>query len=157
MNGQKELAREKTWNEFIDAYIGVVHKYATGPVFVEMGRKWTDDLAGRMSKAGIREVTRWTTLYKSGSKMLPNHVWYGWVDGAGTPTAVDGIEGLTGKELVRTVLRHFARSGLIVLDPCTGLGTTARISEELGMNFRGNELNSDRMAKTEAMLRRMCK
>ena len=59
-----------------------------------------------------------------------------------------------GRAVTRAALAAVVRPAMIVLDPCTGLGMTARITHALGGCFRGGEMNPKRLARTEEWLRK---
>lgn len=63
------------------------------------------------------------------------------------------VAGSIGYETVIKTMKKFQKAGGIVLDPCCGKGYSAKAALELGMKFRGNELNSKRLAETIARLK----
>jgi hypothetical protein len=150
-NNQREIAHSFRWDDFITKFCQIVADYATGPVFIEMGMRWVDEMADRFKKLGIPEYGRWTALY--GSPKLPVAGWFGWPAAYGKPTAmpelVDGLSGLKG---LKIAMAPYVKPGAIVLDPCCGLGSTAKVALSLGMTFRGNELNPIRLARTVEFL-----
>ena len=114
-------------------------------------------IAGGLLGAALAAVGLATPLYRSGSKLYPCHTHLF------TPPAskikipkgyFETLDGLIDYAEVREAMRPFALEGQIVLDPCCGLGNSARIAVEHGMTFFGNELNAARLAKTEKILRR---
>lgn len=136
------------WSTFIREWCRLVDKYTKkdGHIFVEMGLQWVDELAYTMAALGRPETHRCTVFYAS--PPLPNALWY---SGPGQPTMP---EGLSGVKVVTTALERVATPGALVLDPCCGLGMTARCAVRLGMRFAGVELNPKRAAKTIDWLQR---
>lgn len=136
------------WEAFIDLFCRVVSESVVdgGHVFVEMGLRWVDQLAGAMAAVGIQERARWTCYY--GNPKLPNVLWY---SGPGTTTDPSGMSGVA---MTRCALEGVARPGALVFDPCCGKGMTARCALRLGMRFAGVELNPRRAAVTRAFLDR---
>ena len=104
-----------------------------------------------MLRVGLPLRRRWTIFYGPRSKPLPNTLaLYGPRD---LELAVDGLH---GEPVTREALRTLVRPGMVVLDPCTGLGMTARLTHRFGGRFRGSEMNAARLARTEAWLRKHC-
>jgi DNA modification methylase len=54
----------------------------------------------------------------------------------------------TGADVSKNCIKAVAEEGAIVLDPCCGMGYTARAAVANKMRFRGNEFNSKRLQKT---------
>ena len=63
------------------------------------------------------------------------------------------IDKTSGNATVENILTPIAQKDFIVLDPCTGFGRTMRVSDSLGMRFRGTELNQKRLDKAIKFLR----
>lgn len=146
------VAPRFAWRGFLDALavaIVTVRK-PTAPVFLEMGCRWEDDLVSAMRLAGLPLRNRWAVAYGSRSKPCPSLLLlFGPTDVSVTmPTPP------MGEPMTRAALVPVVRAGTVVLDPCTGLGMTARITHTLGGNFRGLELNPNRLGKTMTWLRR---
>lgn len=61
--------------------------------------------------------------------------------------------GMSGEAMTRCAFKGtgIAR-GSVVVDPCTGLGTTSRVAHAFGCHFVGTELCDDRLARTAAWL-----
>lgn len=139
------------WTSFLDAFALVCATYRTptAPVFVEMGLRWTNDLDAAMARAGLPLLQRWRTTYGSAKK--PTEASLG-LYGAEPPNAVEMPSPPHGEAMTKAVLSAVVRPGVVVLDPCTGLGMTARVTHRLGGTFRGLELVPMRLASTEAWL-----
>jgi len=136
-----------SWPDFLAAFCAVVvkHRRADAPVFVEMGLRWEQDLLDAMAAAGLPHVRTQRVLY--GSPKRPNLLML-----FGADVNVD-VAGMSGEPMTYKVLGACVRPGSVVLDPCCGLGMTARCAHTLGGFFRGNEMNPARLAQTEAWLR----
>ncbi len=140
------------WAAFLAAFCANVATYRKpdAPVFVEMGLRWTRDLDVTMAAVGLERRRRWDILYGPKSKPLPNTVTlYGPRD-----LAIDLPDPPHGEPVTRAIFRAVGQPGMVVLDPCTGLGMTARITHALGASFRGAELNPVRLERTAAWLRK---
>lgn len=143
-----------SWSGFIASFASVVAiaRASHAPVFVEMGLRWTDDLDDAMTNVGLPLRRRWRIFYGSKRRPLPNTVaLFGPVD-----MDVAMPDPAHGEPVTRAVLRACVRPGAIVLDPCTGLGMTARLAHELGARFVGTELNAARLQRTATWLRARC-
>lgn len=146
------------WPGFLRAFcrsIADVRK-PEAPVFVEMGTRWVADLDAAMAEAGLAFRARWIITYGPKNKPLPNVLnLYG-------PAHVnfEMPSPPHGEPVTRAVISGAMnqlwslgrRTNRIVLDPCTGLGMTARITDTHGDLFRGTELNPARLARTVAWL-----
>lgn len=120
------------------------------PVFVEMGLRWVDELDAAMDAVGLPPRRRWAVTYGAKNHPLPSAVsLYGERD-----VRVDLPVPPHGEPVTRAILGAVVRPGMVVLDPCTGLGMTARATHLLGGSFRGVELTAARLERTAAWLRR---
>ena len=140
------------WPGFLAAFCGVCAQHRTheAPVFVEMGMRWVDELDAAMAHAGLRQQRRWAITYGPKSKPLPVTLsLYGPQD-----LPIDLGADMHGEPVTRTILSAVVTPGMVVLDPCTGKGMTARWTHRLGGCFRGNELNPRRLQITADWLRR---
>ena len=147
---ERGTAPRTSWPAFLAAFCGICARYRrpTSPVFVEMGVRWVDELDEEMAKVGLERQRRWTIFYGPKKKPLPNTLsLFG-------ERAVDVVMPVPahGEPVTRSALAAVIEPGAIVLDPCTGLGMTARLTHALGGSFRGSEMNAARLARTEAWL-----
>lgn len=141
-----------SWPGFLAAFCAAVSTFSrpAAPVFVEMGIRWVDELDAAMTSVGRPPRRRWTILYGPKKKPLPNTLsLYGATDvNVVMPVPPHG-EGVT-----RAALNACVQPGTVVLDPCTGLGMTARVTHAIGATFRGTELNATRLDRTAEWLRK---
>lgn len=140
------------WSEFLRAFCqaSAEHRAADAPVFVEMGLRWVDELIATMAAVGLPYQRQWRILYGQKKKPHTNVLClFGPRD-----IPVEMPDPPFGEPITRATLEACVRPGMIVLDPCTGLGMTARITHTLGAHFRGTELNAARLERTAAWLRR---
>jgi hypothetical protein len=139
------------WAQFLATFCAICAAYRApfAPVFVEMGVQWVDQLDGVMGQHGLRNQRRWAVTYGSKKNPRPSTVsLYGEYD-----IPIDLPSPPHGEPVTKAILSAVVKPGDIVLDPCTGLGMTARITHKLGGHFRGAELNPKRMEATVAWLR----
>lgn len=150
-NGQRDEAPSFDWPTFISAFCQTVADSLTptGIALVEMGLRWTGDLRERMQRVGFEERGAWVVRY---AVRLPCSLQL--FSRQRLEAMPENLANRTGIDLVRRALRPYAAPGLVVLDPCTGLGNTAKLTDEYGMRFRGNELNPRRLQRTIDVLQR---
>lgn len=149
MNQRGSVPREN-WPKFLRAIAQAcaVHRTPESYVFLEMGLRWTDELDAAMKEVGLPLRRRWRIFYGPRKQPLPNSLaLYG-------PMDLDIEVPEYGEPVTRAVLSAVVRPGTVVLDPCTGLGMTARNTHRLGGRFRGTELNPARLERTAAWLRK---
>ena len=138
------------WPDFLAAFCRACAKYRTSntPVFVEMGLRWVDELDASMRAVGLPPQRRWAITYGPKKSALPNVLsLFGH-----SSIEIDLPSPPHGEPVTRAILGAVVRPGDIVLDPCTGLGMTSRITHALGGYYRGTEMNAKRLAKTIAWL-----
>jgi len=141
----------KTWPLFLEKFAHVCYLYSQpeAPIFVEMGCKWVGDLDAAMREMGLIKQGRWETTYSAHSpctlslyfKRLPEKSLLPTMDFSGH-----------GTEVPKKALQATVQPGGIVLDPCTGFGTTAKITHKLGGHFRGLELSPKRLERAVTWL-----
>ena len=141
-----------SWPGFLAAFCDAcaTHRKPTAPVFVEMGMRWADELDATMAAVGLPRQRRWIVTYGPRKRPLPvTLTLYG-------PRNIDVQmpDPPHGEPVTRAVLGAVVRPGMRVLDPCTGLGMTARITHALGGYFRGTEMNAVRLERTADRLRK---
>jgi hypothetical protein len=139
-----------SWEGFLIAFCRVCAEYGNpgAPIFVEMGVRWVDQLDDAMKAVGLDRSGRWTITYGPKSKPLPNTV-----SAYGHPAPEFTLPNPPhGEPVTRAILGAVVKPGMVVLDPCTGLGMTARIAHNLGARFRGTEMNAARMARAATWL-----
>ena len=154
------VRRDNPLEPFLIKFFDIAQAYAKNVVIVEYGKQWADTVKAIAAQRMLGHLCTATTLYKSGSKLLPMdlHLF------AKRPSAVAidlkayvaSVEGTHGWATVVAASTPFASPGGIVLDPCCGLGYSARMAVHHGMRFRGNELNAKRLEKTVAILEKSC-
>ncbi len=143
------------WPAFLDrlARTVVAHTKQGGPLFIEMGTRWEEDLRWALWREGLVprvELSRWEVTYGGLKKPRPSLLFLVG-SGGGRVVMPDPPH---GQAVTRAALAPFVGPGTVVLDPCTGLGMTARVTVELGGVFRGVELNPARLERTVEWLRR---
>lgn len=143
---------------FMDDWTRAVTATPAEIFFVEMGKQNIGLLVDVMKLHGVTEVGRWQTLYNAGGKYLPCYLWCG-LRGrtlTGYPPFVGEPTDLHGEAVVHWALSQFnlPETGLLVLDPCAGLGMTFRVGIQLGLAVAGMELNERRLANVLVHLNR---
>ncbi len=70
-------------------------------------------------------------------KSVPNVVNFNWISNDSDNHAI------FPEQLIRWVLTNFSKEKDLILDPFMGSGTTAAVSQQMGRNFLGFEINKD--------------
>lgn len=140
------------YTALLDRLMDLGTRYVNGYVMLETGKKWEDQLRAVMQDH-FHNVRAFTLTYRDSGKDRPSSLVIGSTRAdltyPGDPT------GLSGYKAVRDSIAAVSQPGQVVLDPCCGFGHTARAALDLGLYFRGNELNAKRLEKTEARLARV--
>lgn len=139
------------YNDFLHRYFKLLSTYAKDVAVIEYGQKWRDDIRFTVSEYGFSHHGCCTSLYKSGSKLYPLDVHL--ISKSGNyslnPSFEEGCFNLRGLKLVKHAFQHYCpKNASIVLDPMCGMGYTAQTTKDMGLIFRGNELNQKRLDKT---------
>ena len=138
--------------DFLERLFRVAVCYTDGLVFIEYGVRWEDEVLNMGTAHGLHH--QWTAVpwYRSSyGKLLPLHLHLFSTrrDTVAKPSDIDGTKGI---QTLLAAAKPFAKSGEILLDPCCGLGYSARLAMETGMRFRGNEINRKRLEGTIEVL-----
>ena len=120
-NGQK--GHTVDWGMFVRRVKFLCDRHVSGPVFIETGVRFENDIIAIFGKPQGRYVTK----YKGGGKILPNLLL-----GYGEQPKLDP-SGKTGLQVPLTVLSSLPTPPKSVLDCCVGLGMTAKVAKKLGM------------------------
>jgi predicted RNA methylase len=153
--GQGNLKYWRTMNkqpDFKVDWLGFVRKFfehcqrhcPNGKWYIETGVRFVDDVMSQAPRNGISLEC----VYRAGGKWLPNVLL---VFGGEFPNDVPVESDRYGINLVKWALAPLP-VGSKVLDPCCGLGTTAKACRQLGLEFYGNELNPARLERTRKVL-----
>ena len=134
-------------SDFLDHIFTMAAKYTRGIFLLEYGTRWDGDIISRASRFGFTNHGYCTPVY--GKPARPLHLFLF----ANRPISVpagyfQSLDNTTGFETVKRATAPFAKPGGIAVDLCCGLGYTAKMALYYGMKFRGNELNSARLAET---------
>lgn len=130
-----------SYAELIARIFNLSNKYLKGYLFIETGLKWLDQVKASLIENNYYNVGYQLMKYSSGDCVLL----YGSTVPC-EPFTLD-VTQMRGERLPRNVLASLNKKG-IVLDPCCGMGYTARAAVNCGMSFRGNEFNAKRLEKT---------
>jgi hypothetical protein len=146
-----KMHRPLTYAALVSRIVSLIEKYVDGHVFIETGPKWeaetVEALGGSLHGARVYRLK-----YRSGSKLLSNVLIYGVTDKRHSLMTFDPSE-MCGPEVPRRCIASVASPGGIVLDPCCGMGYSAKAAVAAGMRFRGNEFNAKRLQKTVDFLK----
>lgn len=124
-----------------------------GYVFLETGNQWLEDTKNDLQ--GILFNTEVYSLqYKSGSKLLTNPVIVGSTNPNIKLPNLQSLEGAIDEKSLEIAIPLLAKEGSILLDPCCGMGNSARSAIKNKMVFVGNEFNAKRLEKTIVSLQK---
>ena len=138
----KQKGHAINWEAFLQRIRFIYERHVTGGLCIETGLKFE---SGIVSVFGHPQG-RYDVVYKSGGVLRPSLILIYGALPQKDPT------GLNGYDLPYTVISALPHRPRSVLDPCVGLGTTAKVAKALGMTCYANELNPDRAAKTMRIL-----
>ncbi len=133
----------------LDRIFELINRFVKGHVFIEYGRRWRSAMEARFSSLHNAQV--FESFYRAGNKILPCLTFYGCT----LPTGnfhPEVREDLIGYGQVCRAVESVAVPGGLLLDPCCGMGFSARAAIDNGMVFYGSELNAKRLDKTIALL-----
>lgn len=143
-----------TLDDMLGRVFDVATRYAKEYIFIEYGKRWSDLIKQYGVSRGLYYAGGVETLYRTGKGLLPLDIHLFTKSGINVPQAYfDSIYHLADYKAVIAAVTPFAVPGGILLDPMCGLGNSARIAVELGMRFRGNELNGIRLKKAKNKLK----
>lgn len=128
-------------------------RFVRAVVFLEMGLRSFDLMVSTMQGAGLHTAGQWLVWY--GRPPRPNMLWAGARGPVHAWRSDVIVDGKGGEPVPEWALSHAERSGWkTVLDPCIGLGMTARVAHRHGLQVLGMELHPKRLAVTIAWLAR---
>lgn len=147
--------RENNQPDFLNTFFNTAFKYTKNVAIVAYGKKWQEEIKSHGLNVGFSHHFKIETQYKSGSKMLPMdaHV-FSKQELYVPPEYLALCAGTFGYDSVYKVGRKWTSEGGILLDPCCGMGYMAQLAIDTGMNFRGNEMNKNRLSKTISRLKK---
>ena len=144
-------------DSFLDKIFTIAKDNVTEYVFIEYGTKWKQKIMDLAIKYGLVHQMIVPLLYKGGGKFLPLDLHVMTKKGVSSEIFneewVRSVTGTYGYGTLQAVLRPLKNKGMSIIDPCCGMGYTARASIDYNMRFYGNELNSARLEKTIAKLK----
>ena len=141
-------------DRFLAALGTSAKQYARGPVFVEYGLKWADQVIRAMVACGLLHIDTLDVWYGSGKSRRPMHL-HVFTAGAAFELSAghrSAIQSTQAGPMVIESLRPYVVEGGIVVDPCCGFGYTAKAAVHHGMRFYGNELNDARLERAREFL-----
>ena len=142
---------------FLDKIFTIAKENVAEYVFIEYGTRWHQKIIALSKRYGLEHKMTVPLQYKGGGKMLPLDLHVMTKKGVSSKIFneewVESVTGTSGYASLRAVLKPFKNKGMSIIDPCCGMGYTARASIDYGMRFYGNELNLSRLEKTISKLR----
>jgi hypothetical protein len=140
------------FDQLIDRLFQLTKRYVSGYACIEVGEQWVEPLKKQFENHGLFQ----TTVIKSKYGKRPCFTIV-----AGTsnnyPVKKDifgNMEEMSGGAVSGHIVGILKVENGKVLDPCCGLGFTAKATIDAEMTFYGNEVNALRLQKTVEILRR---
>lgn len=138
-----------SYNQLLDRIFSLVRKYVKGWVFIETGPRWETMLVDYFAKNQMKALGVWPGLYGPANALLNMVTVFGCTHDEYVGRLKDRTTPhLRDAALPREVVRRVRVVGGVVLDPCCGMGFTAKAACHNGMRFVGNEFNRKRLQKT---------
>jgi len=138
----KQKGHNVDWVNFLKRIKYLYERHVNGPLFLETGLRFENDLIEVFGTP----AARYQCLYGTGNRMLPNLLLCWGAVPSQSP------EGMSGVDMVHTVLTSIPTVPQSVFDCCVGLGTTAKVCKKIGAVCFANELNPERAARTMKIL-----
>ena len=140
------------YDDFMPRLFGLIVRNTRGWVIMEYGERWESDIRRWAAEFDLTHSGIGYAVY--GGKLRRHHIHvmhtHGRIARSSQVRAFDDTSGLRTIQAARDA--GFGLSGGVLLDPCCGMGYSARLALMTGMRFRGNELNAKRLGKTRAIL-----
>lgn len=138
-------------NAFINRICEVATKYVKtgGLIFIEYGCKWNESFIEVANQHGLKLAGNVEMLYGNPKRPLMLNIFTnGDSDFVATDEYLASIYHKTGFQSLEAALGPVTKKGMRILDPCCGLGYTAKFAVKHGLTFYGNELNAKRLETT---------
>jgi len=144
-----EPTKDIKYEDFINQIFAVASKYAKNIILIEYGIRWRKDIIDMGKKYGLIHIGIADLQYRSGSRFLPSDLHVFAKTKVNIPQIYfDNLKNTSGMATLENAVLPLAVKGGIILDPCCGMGYTAKAGVKAGMTFYGNELNGKRLQKT---------
>lgn len=149
---KKEVDLNKFLNRIME--VAVQHTADDAVIFFEYGCRWHDKFCSVAESYGLRHICSTEMVYGSANNPVMSIVF----DKNGSHEAPEGYQSgvyhTKGYKSLLASIEPFLGVSESIMDPCCGLGYTAKFAVEHGLVFYGNELNGKRLEKTIRRLER---
>ena len=133
--------RGENWSEFLTTLARDFFTVAKGPVIINIGKKWVNEVKLVFCSYGFTYCDIVTEVYR-GYECKTLLFWKGVpVEGAN----IQSNAGLEGQAGTTNSVSLFKVPNGILLDPCCGKGYAIRSASANGMQFRGGDINEHRI------------
>ena len=112
-----------------------------GPVLMEMGRQYADEVTALVEQDGGIVVSRWDITYFKKNPAVLLQLGFGHREPMG-----DLFSGMDDELTPTVAIAAGSTPDALVFDPCTGRGGTCRAAHQLSRRFLGLELHPRRLA-----------
>lgn len=140
---------------FLDTFFAFCHAAASPScvMYIEYGQAWRASVMACAERIGLSLCKLYHPTYASGGQMLPLDLFvFSYTPLSFALPSDETVNGTRGYKTLQAVTEGAPMAGRVLLDPCCGMGYSARLAREKGLIFYGNELNAKRLAKTIAVL-----
>ena len=138
LNNQKGYSVD--WNLFLKRLKDIYDKHVSGPLFIETGLRFKDDLIFYFGTPTIIFECLYGNPKRKNLLLCFN-----------AKPSID-LNNKGGVDLVYSCLSSLSFKPSVVFDPCVGLGNTAKACKKIGCNLICNELNRSRFLKTTEIM-----
>lgn len=136
-------------DKFLNIIFASAKEYVNEVIWLEYGQRWRNDIIYLGKKYGLVNNGIVQLMYRSGSGLLPLDLHVFSKKKLQLPNNYfENLHNTIGYNSLKNAIIPFARNEATIIDLCCGMGYTAQIAVDTGMNFIGNELNSKRLEKT---------
>lgn len=148
MNGadRKEVNLVSFLHRVID--VAVTYTNDDAIILFEYGCRWHDQFKAMAEEHGLHHLCSTEMVYGSPARPVMSLLF----DKDGSHKIPEGYQEsvyhTTGYKSLLAAMGPFVQGRKSVLDPCCGLGYTAKFAVDHGLTFYGNELNRKRLDKT---------
>lgn len=154
MNGveRKDVDLVSFLHRVID--VAVTYTKDDAIIFFEYGCRWHDQFKAIAEGHGLHHICSTEMVYGSPARPVMSLVFD--KDGTHVPPVgyQESVYHTTGYKSLLAVMEPFSEGKKSILDPCCGLGYTAKFAVDHGLAFFGNELNEKRLDRTIERLSR---
>jgi hypothetical protein len=132
--------KQREWHKFVDSLLKDLVKAAIPDIWIEMGVGTSLVINLMQSKSSAPPYDNcWGVLYDQTKQNTLIHFGH---------SVAESADGLKGLQVPRFAFQHMRPEAKVVLDPCVGKGTTAKVAHTCAKSCYGIELVPARLQAT---------